>query len=308
MDKNETYVSTENLQLVQWYIDIVSIPLCLVCGTTGNIVAFIVYIRKWSSFTIPLVFLSCLDLLFLWLDSVFSGSWAFFRQALESKPFGCSVANYIMITTFIASTFIVTLFTILRAYSVVRPLKFRPNCPPRRVLYLASSLIFLAFVMESHVLFGFLPEYSQNETITYRAMACSQYPSYSHFYFNYWVIVESVISTFALGAIFIGNGIVIVNLLQHKKNNNSSVDAPEISRRLVTISIIQLLVWGPWVVLPMVTDGTAELEEIRLLLVLWEFFLIPLRFQSGFGFLVYTCIGSEFRAEMKKVIGCRKRS
>ena len=306
MDKNETYVNTENLQLVQWYIDIISIPLCLVCGTTGNLAAFIVYIRKWSSFTIPLIFLSCLDLLFLWLDSLFSGSWAFFRQALESKRFACSVSNFIMIATLIGSTFIVTLFTIMRAYSVVRPHGFSSICTPKRVLCLASSLVIVAFAMESHMLFGFLPEFNQNETITYRAMACQQYAHYFDFYFNHWIIVEAVITLAGLGVIFIGNGVVIVKMLRNWKSSNRSLAAPEISRRLIAISIIQLLAWGPWIVLPLAAVDLVGVEENKLQLVLWELFLIPLRFQSGFGFLIYTCIGSEFRAEMKRVIGCRK--
>ena len=43
----------DTLQVVQWYIDIISIPICLVCGTFGNIVSFLVYVKKMVKFHHP---------------------------------------------------------------------------------------------------------------------------------------------------------------------------------------------------------------------------------------------------------------
>ena len=58
----------------------------------------------------------------------------------------------------------------------------------------------------------------------------------------------------------------------------------------------------PWIVLLAITIGINRdigSYEHSLLMVVMELALTPLRIQSGFGFLVYTCtcIGSEFRAE-----------
>ena len=302
-------IDVDTLQVVQRYICMVSIPICLVCGTFGNIVSFIVYIRKWSSSTIPLVFLSCFDLLFLWTDSVFSGSMAYFGYLMETRPYGCAIVYYLCMAMFFGSTFVVAMFSLMRAYSVVRPLMFGPTFPTRRTLYMASILTAIAFAMESHIIFGFYRIPHHNTTIMYRAMACELRPqAYNTFYFDYWVNVETVISMAGLGAILIGNVIVIISLLRRKPIGNSTMDTSQISRRLIAVSIAQVLVWSPWIVLSIMAFGLdrdiGSIED-RLLMVLMEVALDPLRIQSGFGFFIYTVMGSEHRAEFKKILSCR---
>ena len=301
--------SVDTLQVVLCFIDISSIPICLVCGTFGNIVSFLVYVKKWSNFTIPLVFLSCFDLLLLWIDGVFSGSWAYFGQAMETKSYGCAISAYLYTALLLASTSIVTMFTILRTFALVRPHKFAPIFTAKRVVYIALALTLVAFGMECHYIFGIsnIPNY--NETLPYRYMLCGfSSDSYSTFYFNYWVLVEAIVTLACLGIIVVGNTIVIISLYRRNLTSNT-VDASEISRRLITVSITQVLMWTPWIVLSVMGAGFERdigSTEDRLLCVLVELALIPLRIQSGFGFLLYTFIGSEFRAEFLKTIRCCK--
>ena len=317
MDTNTTLMDTntivlDTLQVVQRYIDMISIPICLVCGTVGHIISFIVYIRKWSSFTVRLAFLSCFDLLLLWIDSVFSGSWAYFRHVLESRLYGCGISYYLSLASFFGSTVIVALFTILRTFSVVRPLKFAHIFTTKRVFYSACILTLIVFATECHYIFGFtsIPHY--NTTILYRYMACGfRSDTYSIFYFNYWILVESIVLLVCLGAIVIGNFVVIISLVRRKPAGNTAIDTSEISRRLITVSIVQVLVWTPWIVLSMI--GTGSDREIgsyedRLILVLAEVGLVLLRAQCGFGFLAYTFVGSEFRAEFIRIISCKNGS
>ena len=87
MDYNETYI--DHLQSVQNNFNIVMVPILLLCGTAGNVISFTIYVRKWSAYTIPLLFLSCMDLLFLWSESIFSGYWVYFKESLETTTFGC---------------------------------------------------------------------------------------------------------------------------------------------------------------------------------------------------------------------------
>ena len=108
----------DSVQVVMRHIAMISIPIYLVCGRFGNIVSFIFYIRKWSNFTIPLVFLSCFDLLLLWTDGVFSGSWSYFEQAMERRSYGCAISAYLYMALFLTSSFIVAMFSLLRAYAV----------------------------------------------------------------------------------------------------------------------------------------------------------------------------------------------
>ena len=311
MDTNTTVTDTntivlDTLQVVQRYIDMISIPICFVSGTVGHIISFIVYIRKWSSFTVPLAFLSCLDLLLLWTDSVFSGSWAYFRHVLETRFYGCGISYYLYLASFYGSTVIVALFTILRTFSVVRPLKFAPIFTTKRVLYSACILTLIVFATECHYIFGFtsIPHY--NTTILYRYMVCGfGSDTYSTFYFNYWVLVEMIVLLVSLGAIVIGNTVVIISLVRRKPVGNTAIDTSEISRRLIAVSIVQILVWTPWIVLLMIGAGLDReigSYEDRLLLVLVELGLVLVRAQCGFGFIAYSFVGSEFRAEFLRIV------
>ena len=293
------------------YIDRISIPICLVCGTVGNIVSFIVYINKWSNFTIPLVFLSCFDLLLLWADGVFSGSWAYFGHAMETRSYGCAISAYLYMALFLTSSFIVAMFSFLRAYAVARPHKFAPIFTAKRVVYIASILTLVGFGIECHYIFGVsiihVPHY--NTTLLHRFMPCGfSSATYSTFYFNYWVIVEAIVIVVSMGIIVVGNIAVIISLCRRKVSSNSTIDTSEISRRLIAISTVQILVWAPFIVVSVMwvgLDREIGSTKERLLMVFMEGAFIPLRIQSGFGFLVYTFIGSEFRGEFFKTICCR---
>ena len=316
MDTNTTMMDTntivlDTLQAVQRYIDMISIPICLVCGTVGHIISFIVYIRKWSSFTVPLAFLSCFDLLLLWTDSVFSGSWAYFRHVLETRPYGCGISYYLLNALFWASTIIIALFSILRTFSVVRPLQFAPIFTTKRVLRTACILTVIVFGLQCHLIYGFIniPHYST--TILYRYMVCGfRSDAYNTFYFNYWALAETIVLIVSLGAIVIGNSVVITSLVRRKQIGNTAIDASGISGRLIAVSIVQILAWAPWIVLSLFVTGTEYDREVgsyeeRLPLVLLELGFVILRAQCGFGFLAYTFVGSEFRTEFLRIICCK---
>ena len=299
----------DTLEIVKWYIDIVSIPICLLFGTFGNIVSFIVYIRKWSSFTIPLVFLSCFDLLMLWTDSVFSGAWAYFGQMLEQRPWGCAISYYLYLALFFASTFIIAMYTILRTYAVVRPLKFAPIFTAKRVFYIAFTVTLIVFGGECHYIFGVINVPLYNTTLLYRYMACDYRPGiFSTFYYNYWLLVEAIVILGSVGTVVAGNIVVIISLCRRKLTSNTTIDTSEISGRLIAISTVHVLMWAPWIVLSIIGTGFDKdngATEAILPMMLTEVALILIRIQSGFGFLLYTFIGSEFRAEFLKTICCK---
>ena len=300
---NTTVVS---LQIVLRYIDMISIPICLVCGTFGNVVSFVVYIRKWSNFTIPLVFLSCFDLILLWADSVFSGSWAYFRHAMETRSYGCAISAYLNMALLMTSSFIIAMFTILRSYAVVRPHKFAPIFTAKRVVYIASILTLIGFGIECHYMFGISNVSHYNTTLLHRFMPCGfGSDSFSTFYFNYWVLVEAVIILVSLGTIVVGNIVVIISLCRRTLTTNKAIDTSAISRRLIAVSIVQVLAWTPWIVVSIMLAGFDKYigsTKERLLVSLMELSYIPVRIQSGFGFVLYTLIGSGFRAEFLKAI------
>ena len=297
------------LQVVLKYIDMFSIPICLVCGTFGNIVSFIVYVRKWSKFIIPLVFLSCFDLLLLWTDSVFSGSWAYFGHAMETRSYGCAISAYLYTAVLLTSSFIIAMFTVLRTYSVVRPHTFASIFTAKKVVYIASVLTLIGFGIECHYIFGTsnIPHY--NTTILHRFMPCGfSSDTYSYFYFNYWVLVEAIVILASLGTIVVGNIAVIISLCRRSLTSSSTIDTSEISGRLIAVSIAQVLVWTPVIVVSIMWSGLERdigSTKERSLMVLMEGAYIPVRIQSGFGFILYTLIGSEFRAEFLKIICCK---
>ena len=301
--------AVDSLEVVLRYIDMISIPICLVCGTFGNIVSFIVYIRKWSNFTISLIFLSCFDLLMVWTDCVFSGSWAYFGHAMETWSYGCAISAFLYMALFLTSTFIIAMFTVLRTYAVVKPHKFVPIFTAKRVVYIASILTLVGFGMECHYVFGVSNITYDNATILYRYMLCGfSSDSYSSFYFNYWVLVEAIVIIVSIGTIVVGNIVVIISLCGRRLANNTTIDTSEVSRRLIAISTAQVLVWMPLIVVSIMWwgfDRDIGSNEERLLSILMEGTLIPIRIQSGFGFLLYTFIGSEFRAEFLRTICCK---
>ena len=304
MDANTSYI--DSLQQIQKYINIVSIPFLLVFGTAGNILCIIVYARKWSTYSIPLLFLSCIDLVFLWEECLFSGSWAYFGDALEAKPYGCKVAFYICMGAFFASMFVIATLTVLRIYAILKPWTFNSTCTPRRVFCVVLMLLLLALAMESHILVGFKNFYSLDQTITYRAMACDVVSdTYFSFYSQKWLVVEEVISLAGLGIIFIGNGVIIVNLLKRMGINDSTLHARENSRRLIAVSFIYLIAWGPWIVFAMTFwdfERKVGSSQDRERMIIFDFTVIPVMFQSAFGFVVYFLTGSEFRAEVRRVL------
>ena len=304
MDYNETYI--DHLQSVQNYMNMVMVPILLLCGTAGNIVSFIIYVRKWSAFTIPLLFLSCMDLLFLWSESIFSGYWVYFKESLETTTFGCKYSYYILQATFYASTYIVATFTVMRAYSVLKPLDYASVFTTKRTLIIISALVVFGFALESHIPIGLVIVEGINGTITYRSMVCDYSVSYFDFYLEVWTIVEEVVAVAGLAIIFIGNGIIAINLIQHTRGNpQSSVKAPEISRRLMAVSAMYFLSWGPSIIYTLVTYGDFREPgtiERRWMMLMFDFAVIPIMIQSAFGFLVYILIGAAFRAEVKQLI------
>ena len=298
--------TVDSLQVVLRYIDTISIPICLVCGTFGNIVSFIVYIRKWSNFTIPLVFLSCFDLIFLWTDSIFGGSWAYFGQAMENKSYGCAISAFLYMALLLTSSFTIAMFTVLRAYAVARPLMFAPIFTAKRVVYIDSILTLVGFGIECHYMFGVSNITHNNTTLMYRFMPCGfSSDIYSSFYFNYWVLVEAILILVSIGTIVVGNIAVIISLCRRTLTSNTEIDMSGISRRLIAISTVQVLVWTPFIVVLIMWmgfDRDIGSTKERFFCVLMEGALIPVRLQSGFGFLLYTFIGSEFQAEFRNMI------
>ena len=304
MDYNETYI--DHLQTVQNNFNIVMVPILLLCGTAGNIISFTIYVRKWSAYTIPLLFLSCMDLLFLWSESIFSGYWVYFKESLETTTFGCKYSYYILQATFYASTYILATFTIMRAYSVLRPLAYSSVFTTKRTMFIMCALVVFGFALESHIPIGLVIVEGINGTITYRAMVCDYSVSYFDFYLEVWTIVEEVVAVVGLVTIFIGNGFIAIKLIQHTQGNpQSSVKAPEISRRLLAISTMHFLSWGPSIIYTLLTYGDFPEPgtiERRWVMMMFDFAVIPIMIESAFGFLVYTLIGAAFRAEVKKLI------
>ena len=256
------------------------------------------------------MFLSCFDLLLLWIDGVFSGSWAYFRQAMETMSYGCAISAYLYSALLLASTLIVAMFTILRTYAVALPHKFAPIFTAKRVVYIASIVTLIGFGIQCHYIIGIsnihVPQ--NNTRLMYRFMPCGfSSDIYSTFYFNYWVLVEAIVIVVSLGIIVAGNIAVIISLCRRKVSSNSTIDTSEISRRLIVISTVQVLVWTPLIVVLSImgTEYDIGSNEERLFMVLIEGSLMPVRIQSGFGFVLYTVIGSEFRAEFRKAICCK---
>ena len=120
--------------------------------------------------------------------------------------------------------------------------------------------------------------------------------------------MEAIVIVVSMGIIVVGNIAVIISLCRRKVSSNSTIDTLEISRRLIAISTVQILVWAPFIVVSVMwvgLDREIGSTKERLLMVLMEGAFKPIRIQSGFEFLVYTFIGSEFRDEFFKTICCR---
>ena len=294
------------LQSVQIYIYVILIPILLICGTAGHIISWVVYVRKWSPFTVPLLFLSCTDMLFLWSESIFAAHWAYLGESLEATAAGCKLSYYILQATFFASTYTITFFTIMRAYSVVRPQHFRSIFKTKRSIYITCLLVASAFVLESRALISLdIVNGTDGTKILYRAMVCDfvSVNSTIEFYMRIWILVEEVVAVACVGTILIGNGMIIISLVRHSHDNaQSGINTPEVSRRLIAISAVYLLTRGPSTAFTLFGYGGVNREtgssEDWWMMLMMDFSVIPLLIQSALGFIIYVMPGKEFRTEV----------
>ena len=301
----------EYLQSVQNYFYMSCIPVLLICGTAGNILSFCVYVRKWSAFTIPLFFLSCADLLFLWSESILKACWAYLGVALEATTIGCKLSVYMFTVTFYSSTCTIALFTIMRVYSVVRALHFKSVFTTKRTLHITSTIFVLTFALNSHAFIGLDTVSSINGTLLYSAMACDFSDSYVEIYMQVWLLLDVVVSVACLGTILIGNGIIIISLVRHAHGNTQSgINTRDISQRLIAITAVYFLTYGPSIAYSLFVYG--QKREVGSSEDWWKMMMLdvaifPLWVQSAFGFTLYVLLGKEMRDEVKRIIFCYRR-
>ena len=130
-------------------------PLIVLSGITGNIISFLVLIRRRMRHTVVYFYLALLAIadtgvlmlsaLKTWIR-VLSGF-----ELLHVSDFGCKTIMFLFLISMHMSAWLLVAMTIDRLIAVTFPLKTSAWCTTKRAVYTSISLLFACILLNSHI-------------------------------------------------------------------------------------------------------------------------------------------------------------
>lgn len=306
-------------------------PIIMVWGTVGNMLTFLVILRKkktLSSTAMYLMTLAVSDTVVLFtgpLRQWLKQTWDYDIRYLSDV--GCKIQVYITYTSLHFSSWLLVAVTLERAISVVLPHKVKIGCTPRNAVIVISSLFVFTFGINIiHLVIMGLDAHRDQQTCAPTSLA------YLNFRDDIYQWIDLCIA-FAAPFIFLiaGNVVIIVYLQKSRvKQNNMTAtrghggrihgrDTTSVSVLLVALSVIFFVTMTPASIFAVYypyrfdqiyelfrTDPYTAWYDYQYLLFQHAIVNLISYTNASCNFILYVFSGTKFRTELVDMLRCRK--
>jgi hypothetical protein len=303
-------------------------PFLILFGTTGNTLTIIVLINKRLRASPTSIFLATLalsDILALvtgllrqWIKYTFKVD---IREDLTVT--GCRFHWFMVYVTTQCSSWMLICVTLERVISSYIPHRRRIFCKMRVACVVVGVIIFSLVLLNSHYLFGYgnIIRHSNNETV--KEICIPKSGDYSYFISYSWTWVDlCVFYLVPLLFLLVGNSLIIYKVLDSHRRSRQAV-APSayqitasqqsktsgLTKLLLLVSIIFIVCVTPIVVYPIGEpywkEGASD-HKIAAMFLVETIANLLMYINHSVNFVIYFLSGTKFRAEVNRLICCKK--
>lgn len=291
------------------------LPVIIIVGTIGNILSFIIWMKRRLRRTSTFFYLAMLavsDTVFLIISGLktWVRIWSYV-ELLHVSIISCKVITFIVHSSLHISAWLIVAVTIERFLAVWFPLRANGMCSFRRVKIVTMSIVVVFLLLNSHFFWTAElvstdnPESpDQLECTTNTTKVCVYFP-----WFN--IIIFSVIPSVL---VLILNLLIIFCLLKHRETLKCAMTKNDqhmqsIHRRLavilLTISFVWIFTTVPTTLTFIIKRTDKDMESRAQAILLRVLSYILLYINHAINFFLYCMTGRLFRLELKRLF-CSK--
>ena len=311
-------------QASQW-IWKVSPPVTLTFGTFGNVMAIVILSRMRSDRSAMNLYLRALTasdlcvlytgLVVIWVNKNLG------FVVIAKNGVVCKLYAWIVYSCAAFSTWLLVVFTLHRAASVVWPHRINVVCTRRKTLVAVSGMLLVACLPYSHALYGF--DVVSTETSRFCIM---RFQSYAIFFEDVWLKVDMFLfSLLPFAILVLSNGVLIVTLARSVKaaretlTTGQQTGSRQKKASATTVTVIAVCVAFVVLTLPLnvkhmlfslfTSDLTSshKLQYIAVLSFFDSLASMLVYWNYSIKFYVYFLTGTRFRSEFENTICCWRK-
>ncbi|XP_014787600.1 probable G-protein coupled receptor 139 [Octopus bimaculoides] len=321
---NETTVLSQKQQLEQIKAYQISIsiliyvlPVIIIMGTIGNILSFIIWMKRKLRRTSTFFYLAMLaisDTVFLLISGLktWIRMWSYI-ELLHVSVFSCKVIIFIINSSLHISAWLIVAVTTERFLAVWFPLRANGMCSFRRVKIVTATIVTVFLLLNSHF-FWTAELVSTDNPESPDKLECTSKMIKICVYFPWFnMVLFSVIPSVLL---LILNLLIIFCLLKHRETLKSAMTKDDqhmrsIHRRLavilLTISFVWIFTTVPNTLTSITKKSRKDLESLAEAILLRVLSYILLYINHAINFFLYCLTGRLFRIELKKLFCCKSQ-
>ena len=311
-------------QASQW-IWKVSPPVILALGTFGNVMAIMILSRMrsgWSAMNLYLRALAASDLCVLYTG--LAVNWVDLALGFDVRAthgIVCKLRVWILNSCAVFSAWLLVVFTLHRAASIVWPHRVNVVCTRRKSLTAISCTFLVVCLLYSHLLYGF--DVVSTETSWFCSMG---FQSYKTFIDDVWVEFDMFFfSLLPFAFLVLSNGVLVFRLAQSVKaaretlTTGQQIDDRQKRASATTVTLIVVSTAFVVLTLPITVKNilfslyTSDFthshkpqyiavrsffDSLAYMLFYWNY---------AINFYVYCLTGTRFRREFEKIVCCWRK-
>lgn len=296
-------------------------PVLLLLGTFGNSLSILVLrrpaIRK-SGCSICFTALAYIDLIVLYTGLL--RQWilhTFNFDVRTTSSESCKIHTWILYSSLDLSAWILIAVTIERVLIVWFPNKVKSACPQKTAIKTSFAIALFLLLVNSHILYGFVLDETQNSKSTFKKQCSSVSESYGKFWRSTWPFIDLLVfCIIPFSVLLVGNFLIFVKVLlsrrrinRHKTTNSGKQKQKQRDSNfssmtiiIVTVNSVFLLCNFPigifMVAYPSWRFETCGRKHAKLELF-WCVVNICMYMNNSVNFLLYILSGRKFRNELK---------
>ncbi|XP_069138819.1 uncharacterized protein [Argopecten irradians] len=307
------------------YLGLYVYPIIIFLGTVGNVISFVVMIRKTmihSSTCFYLAVIAVVDTLVLF----FSGIRSWFAvingwDAIILSPTACKVFNFLTYFLFQYSAWLLVAMTIERFIAIHFPLKAVEYATVSRAKKVSVALFVMFSLFNCHFFW----------TVTIEGQYCSPTKTYEDFHNDIFPLIDAVLYSFLPFLILLAINILIIrdnkratrfretlrrrsHTAENEKNMENRHFHQKLTITLLSVTFTFLVTSAPRVVLFSIrynyfdfSSAQIDFERLALYLLVSRITSLFSYMNHAVNFLLYCITGQRFRRELRKLFVCMKQ-
>lgn len=292
-------------------IPMVTLPIIIFGGTIGNVLSFLVLIRRRMRVTsvyFYLTVLSCSDTLVLYVSAF--KTWVAEVSGFELmrvSDASCKVTTFLVLFGLYVSSWIIVLLTVDRCVAVCFPLRAAWLCTVRHARRLTLALVLVICVYNFHVFWTF-GLYTREES---DRMYCQPSPHipFMHYPFEVFKLASYCFLPFALVLTLNSAIIYQIRMARHgfsTQNSARSGDSgtsgachAKVTYMLLTVSFTWFFMTAPFSLL--IFLGNVHTNRVGRTIIFLLMYM-----NHSVNFFLYCFTGRKFRRELKELFRCKR--